>query len=184
MYSQPWSPTPSTTAVAPELRTAKRSPGHAVEEGLAAGGAVEHDVADEDVLLRQEGGRCAAGRRSACRRRGPCRRSRWRRLRASSVTPVARNAPKLCPAEPVKWKLDGVVGQARRSRSARAISPLSIAPTVRWTLRMGSLISTGVPVLDGLARRDRSACSRAPARGRDPAAARSGARRGSGTCGL
>ena len=26
MYSQPWSPTPSTTAAAPELRTAKRSP--------------------------------------------------------------------------------------------------------------------------------------------------------------
>jgi hypothetical protein len=26
MYSQPWSPTPSTTATAPELRTAKRSP--------------------------------------------------------------------------------------------------------------------------------------------------------------
>ena len=26
MYSQPWSPSPSTTAVAPELRTAKRSP--------------------------------------------------------------------------------------------------------------------------------------------------------------
>ena len=26
MYSQPWSPTPSTTAVAPELRTQKRSP--------------------------------------------------------------------------------------------------------------------------------------------------------------
>ncbi len=26
MYSQPWSPTPSTTAMAPELRTAKRSP--------------------------------------------------------------------------------------------------------------------------------------------------------------
>ncbi|MNC85314.1 hypothetical protein D3C83_09050 [compost metagenome] len=26
MYSQPWSPTPSTTAWAPELRTAKRSP--------------------------------------------------------------------------------------------------------------------------------------------------------------
>ena len=26
MYSQPWSPTPSTTASAPELRTAKRSP--------------------------------------------------------------------------------------------------------------------------------------------------------------
>ena len=26
MYSQQWSPTPSTTAVAPELRTANRSP--------------------------------------------------------------------------------------------------------------------------------------------------------------
>ena len=26
MYSQPWSPTPSTTAIAPEFLTAKRSP--------------------------------------------------------------------------------------------------------------------------------------------------------------
>ncbi len=26
MYSQPWSPTPSTTTFAPEFRTAKRSP--------------------------------------------------------------------------------------------------------------------------------------------------------------
>ena len=26
MYSQPWSPTPSTTAAAPELRTPNRSP--------------------------------------------------------------------------------------------------------------------------------------------------------------
>src|SRR4029078_1795571 len=26
MYSQPWSPTPSTTALAPEFRTANRSP--------------------------------------------------------------------------------------------------------------------------------------------------------------
>jgi hypothetical protein len=26
MYSQPWSPVPSTTATAPELRTPKRSP--------------------------------------------------------------------------------------------------------------------------------------------------------------
>jgi hypothetical protein len=26
MYSQPWSPTPSTTVTTPELRTAKRSP--------------------------------------------------------------------------------------------------------------------------------------------------------------
>ena len=33
MYSQPWSPTPSTTAVAPELRTAKRSPATPAEIG-------------------------------------------------------------------------------------------------------------------------------------------------------
>ena len=26
IYSQPWSPVPSTTAIAPELRTPKRSP--------------------------------------------------------------------------------------------------------------------------------------------------------------
>src|SRR5690606_40463352 len=31
MYSQPWSPTPSTTAMAPELRTAKRSEEHTSE---------------------------------------------------------------------------------------------------------------------------------------------------------
>ena len=30
--------------------------GDAVEEDLAAGGAIEHDVADEDVLLGQEAG--------------------------------------------------------------------------------------------------------------------------------
>ena len=50
MYSQPWSPTPSMTAQAPELRTQKRSRGAAAEEGLAAGRAVQDDVADDDVL--------------------------------------------------------------------------------------------------------------------------------------
>jgi hypothetical protein len=33
-----------------------------------------------------------------------------------------------------------------RSRAAARISPLSIAPTVRCTLRIGSLISIGVPL--------------------------------------
>src|SRR5262245_35019024 len=83
MYSQPWSPTPSTTAVAPLLRTQNRSPasprrktsggevfhrrGAAVahaeplarepaQEDLAPGGAVQRDVADDDVLLRCECG--------------------------------------------------------------------------------------------------------------------------------
>ena len=39
--------------------------GHAVEEGLAAGGAVEHHVADQDILFRQEGRSRAADRRSS-----------------------------------------------------------------------------------------------------------------------
>ena len=51
MYSQPWSPTPSTTACAPELRTANRSPTDAAQEGLAAGGAEQDHVAADDVLL-------------------------------------------------------------------------------------------------------------------------------------
>ncbi len=34
MYSQPWSPTPSTTAMAPELRTAKRSPARPLAKSL------------------------------------------------------------------------------------------------------------------------------------------------------
>jgi hypothetical protein len=53
MYSQPWSPTPSTTAVAPELRTQKRSPTRPGER-LAAGGAVEEHVAGDDVVLGHE----------------------------------------------------------------------------------------------------------------------------------
>ena len=56
MYSQPWSPTPSTTAVTPLLRTQKRSPASPRTERLAAGGAVERDVADDDVLLGGEAG--------------------------------------------------------------------------------------------------------------------------------
>src|SRR4026207_2005986 len=69
MYSQPWSPTPSTTAVAPLLRTAKRSPPpprvearadplarQAADVGAAVGRAVQGDVADDDVLLGRERG--------------------------------------------------------------------------------------------------------------------------------
>ena len=37
--------------------------GHAADVGLAAGRAVERDVADDDVLLGDEGRACAAGRR-------------------------------------------------------------------------------------------------------------------------
>ena len=64
MYSQPWSPTPSTTALAPELRTAKRSPARPRKNASPRGGAVEGDVADDDVVLGLEaapsGGRTAS----------------------------------------------------------------------------------------------------------------------------
>ena len=51
---------PSTTAVAPELRTQKRSPA-CPDEYLAGGRAVEDDVAGDDLLLRREG-RVSGGR--------------------------------------------------------------------------------------------------------------------------
>ena len=51
MYSQPWSPTPSTTAMAPELRTAKPLAGDTTEVAFALGRAVKHGVADDDRML-------------------------------------------------------------------------------------------------------------------------------------
>ena len=56
MYSQAWSPTPSTTAVAPELRTQKRSPTMPPQEDLPRRGAVRDDVAGDDLLLGGERG--------------------------------------------------------------------------------------------------------------------------------
>jgi hypothetical protein len=55
MYSQPWSPTPSTTAVAPELRTAKRSPAMPLRK-LRRWLRRRDDVADEDAFFGQEAG--------------------------------------------------------------------------------------------------------------------------------
>ena len=51
MYSRPWSPTPSTTAVAPELRTQKRSPTRPRRNISPRRRAVADDVAGDDVLL-------------------------------------------------------------------------------------------------------------------------------------
>ena len=61
MYSQPWSPTPSTTATAPELRTAEALACLAADIGLAAGRAVERYVADDDVLDRADSARLSGG---------------------------------------------------------------------------------------------------------------------------
>ena len=61
MYSQPWSPTPSTTAVAPELRTQNRSPTTPRRNTSPAGRAVEDHVAGDDVLLGDERRRRGGG---------------------------------------------------------------------------------------------------------------------------
>ena len=84
MYSQPWSPTPSTTAVAPELRTQNRSPTTPRRSGLAARRAVQRDVARDDVLLGHERSTACRGTARAVRPRGPCRSSRSRRPRAAA----------------------------------------------------------------------------------------------------
>ncbi len=56
MYSQPWSPVPSTTAMAPELLHREALARDAAEVALAGDGAVEHRVADDDALLRLDAG--------------------------------------------------------------------------------------------------------------------------------
>ena len=54
------------------------------------------------------------------------------------------NAPKLCPAEPVNWRL--IVSSGSPSRPQwRVTSEPSIVPTVRFTFRIGSVARTGSP---------------------------------------
>ena len=145
MYSQPWSPTPSTTAAAPELRTANRSPTRPRRNSSPARRSVEDGVAGDDLVL----GAVAAGRRRRERRRlvrpdhqhahrtGPCRRSRWRRRAAAGVTPArdegAERLADACRAgSPRSCRRAGP-----RRRARRTTSPPSMAPTLRFSLRTG-----------------------------------------------
>ncbi len=182
MYSQPWSPTPSTTACAPELRTAKRSPGHAAEVRLARDRAVEHHVAGDDVL-----GRLAAELGRGLHADAPARQA----LAAvvvgvadrSSVTPFARNAPKLWPAEPAKrtWIVS----------SGQPVVPVALRDLVRQHRADGA-----VDVADrhvdrhllaalerGLGELDQAVVERL-ARARGPAARRCSVATSGPTCGL
>ena len=52
MYSQPWSPRPSTTVDGAGVAHGEALARHALEIGLAGDGAVEDGVADDDVLGR------------------------------------------------------------------------------------------------------------------------------------
>ena len=145
----------------------------AAQEHLAAGGAVERHVADDDVVFRHERGGLAAGRRRPGRPRAPCRSSRWRRPRASTSMPGASQAQKLCPAEPVNLSVMVPGRQALLAVAARH-------------LRRQHRADRAVDVADRQVERDplapferrarnaRSARCRAPCRGRGPVPARSG----------
>ncbi len=115
MYSSAWSPTPSTTAVAPELRTKNRSPTTPRRNMEPLRRAVADDVAGDDVLGRRRRSRRAAGGPRSGRRRGPCRRSRSSRPRGRSVIPRGMNAPNDCA---------GRAGEVHHDRSPGA-SPCS-----------------------------------------------------------
>ena len=57
MYSQPWSPTPSTTALRARVAHREALAREAAEERAPARRAVEHGVADDHVLLGAVGRR-------------------------------------------------------------------------------------------------------------------------------
>ena len=113
--------------MAPRVAHREALAGHAVEERLAAGGAVERHVADEDVLFRQEGGAArriddqpAAGEALADVVVGVAfqfqRHARW----PGSAEALAGRAGEL--------EADGVVGQARASRSGARSRPRAWRP--------------------------------------------------------
>jgi hypothetical protein len=89
IYSSPWSPQPSATAVAPEFRTQKRSPA-TPDIGLSGGRAVERDIADDDIFTPAERRPFRRGQRRAFRRRGPFRIRRSRLRSASASAPSER----------------------------------------------------------------------------------------------
>ncbi len=128
--------------------------GNAVQEDFATRCAIQHHVPHQDAFFGQEarglrrirddasagkslaqGNRCSRLRVRALRR--------WEQMRRSSGRPTRQN---------LKWMVSsGNPADPYR----RAISPPSIAPTVRWTLRIAKLPVTGVfDSSAGLALRD------------------------------
>ena len=134
MYSQPWSPTPSTTASAPELRTAKRSPASPRKNARPDGRAVERRVARDHVLVGARPRVAVRPDRDHAARQALARVVVDVAVAPSARRPGASQAPKLCPAEPRNVDL-----ACRPSIPRRTISPESIPPTVRSTLVIGSV---------------------------------------------
>ncbi len=141
MYSQPWSPTPSTTATAPELRTQNRSPTlprrntsplvapYAITlppamfcsaANTAAAVRPDDDPAAGQALRDVVVGVAEEAQRDACGQEG---------------------AERLARADPVS--VMSIVPSARPSGCSLVTSLPSIVPTVRLTLRTGSAMRTG-----------------------------------------
>ena len=55
MYSQPWSPTGLNDGADAAVPDAEALAGGASDIGFAAGGAIEGDVADDDIFFRNKG---------------------------------------------------------------------------------------------------------------------------------
>ena len=149
MYSQPWSPTPSTTALDARVAHGEALAGQAAEERPAAGGAVEHGVADDHVLLGAEAGAVgrahgdhAAGHalarvvvgvapqreRHAGRQPGAEATGRPSRGSATSIVPSGRpSAPCARAISLDEQAADRAVDVARSARSRPTGSPRSSA---------------------------------------------------------
>ena len=154
MYSQPWSPTPSTTAGAPELRTQNRSPTSPRRKISPGRRAVADHVAGDDLLARRRTSPPGRGGPRSGRRTGPCRRSRWRRPPAAASCPRGTNAPNDWPADPVKVR--SMVPSGSPSPPYRLVTSWPrIVPTVRLTLRIATCAAHRLALLEGgLGQRD------------------------------
>jgi hypothetical protein len=70
-------------------------------EQIAVGRAVEHGVADDRVLFRDQRAEPAAAARRWCRPTGPCRHSRWHRPTPPASAPAPRRRPATGRPSPV-----------------------------------------------------------------------------------
>ena len=159
MYSQPWSPTPSTTALRARVADREALAGEPAEERAAARGAVEHRVADDHVLLGDERRRRRAGGRRARRPTGPCRCSRWRRRCSVSSTPGASHAAEALAGRAAQRDAIVSAGRPVGAVDARSISLERMPPTQRLLLRTRELAASTRSrcSIASLARLDRAA---------------------------
>ena len=158
MYSQPWSPTPSTTASTPRVADGEALAREAAEERAAGGRAVEHGVADRARSPRRRTSRPRAGARTARRRTCPCPRSRWRRpsseKRDAGRQPARRSSGRRSPRAfttivssgrpSAPWRRGDLAGQQAADRA------VAVAARACSARRARRLSSAGLRLLDQL----------------------------------